>query len=584
MKLIKIYSNKNFKNTSFEDGFNAVVASAKSKKKEDTHNLGKTSLIKIIDFLLLTKIDRSKDKLFRNELFSGQYFCGEFLLNSGDFLIIKRSIDNPTKVSFKLNKSKLLDYVLDIDWDIQNMTFEKAKKQLQEYLSFDVLSSWSFRKSVTYFLRSQQDWLDVFKLNKFKGRHKDWKPFVFDLLGFNGQLIFDKLDLEDKIETLKKELLIIKREAQVDTEQQDKLKGLLDIKENELEEVKNDIDRFNFYQSDLEVNKRVVEELDLRIQALNTDRYRISYEIKKTKNSLSDIFEEIEVESIKKLYSDLEVFFPENLSKQYEDLICFQKKITIERKKILQVNLDDLEKEFSSVNIEINNFEKKKSEMLSILLERDSYFKFKEYQKTLTKVEVEIARINDKLEAIDKSLIFEKKISDYKEDVSTKIRNLKTEIASRKHSGLIKKFNTIIKGILDTNALLSLSQNKQGNVDFNADYQNKSDLLQTSEAEGTTYMKLLCVAFDLSILQKFRNDSFYRFAYHDGVLEGLDDRLKIRYIKTVKQICTENNIQYILTLIDSDLPKNNIDIISEKDICLRLHDEDENGKLFLSSF
>ena len=159
-----------------------------------------------------------------------------------------------------------------------------------------------------------------------------------------------------------------------------------------------------------------------------------------------------------------------------------------------------------------------------------------------------------------------------------------TWICERKHSSINKVFNSIIKEILDTNALISLKLNNQGNIEFNADYQNKTDLLRTSEAQGTTYKKLLCVAFDLSILVHYSDKSFYRFVYHDGVLEGLDDRIKIRYVKLIKEYCDKYDLQYIITLIDSDLPKDAPGLIEDKDICLRLNDRDNSGKIFLNSF
>ena len=40
----------------------------------------------------------------------------------------------------------------------------------------------------------------------------------------------------------------------------------------------------------------------------------------------------------------------------------------------------------------------------------------------------------------------------------------------------------------------------------------------------------------------FSDKSFYKFVYHDGVLEGLDDRIKIRYIKLVKELCEKFSI------------------------------------------
>lgn len=583
MKISKLYSNKNFKNIEFNENFNAIIAFIESDKKEDTHNLGKTSLIRVIDFLLLSGFNKSTDKLLGNNLFIGQDFYGEFKLNNDKYLIVKRSVNTPTKISFKLNETKLENYKFDIEWD-ETLSFSKAKKKLNEYLAFDVLQNWEYRKSITYFLRSQQDYLDVFKLNKFKGKHKDWKPFVFDLLGFDGKLILEKLEIEESIDELKKKLQTLKLEAQIDTSEKDRLEGLLEIKKNELSEIENQIDRFNFYKEDLKTNKQLVEQIDIKLQAFNTDRYRISYEINKIENSLSDILDDIDVKVINDLFDEVNLYYPEQLKKKYEDLINFQKSITIERKQYLSETLVNLKKEYSILNESIRKIEFKKSELLSLLTQKDSYYKFKEYQKKLITIEVEIERIKDKLKAIDNSLIFEIEIKQKTEIVNDKIEKLKESLIERKHSNINKIFNSIIKEIIDTNALISLRLNNQGNIEFNADYQNKTDLLKTSESQGTTYKKLLCVAFDLSLLMNYSDKSFYKFVYHDGVLEGLDDRIKIRYINYVKEFCYKYDIQYIITLIDSDLPKNQQDIIKDNEICLKLNDKGNQGKLFLNNF
>ncbi len=583
MKISKIYSNKNFKNIEFNERFNAIVAFIESDKKEDTHNLGKTSLIRVIDFLLLSSFDKNTDKLLGNDIFIGQEFYGELKLNSGKYLLIKRSINTPTKISFKLNDSKLNNFELDIDWD-EELTLKKAKARLNEFLNFNILPNWDYRKSITYFLRSQQDYLDVFKLNKFKGKHKDWKPFVFDLLGFNGKLILEKLEIEEEIDILKGKVKTLKLEAQIDTSEKDRLEGLLEIKKNELFEVRTLIDRFNFFKEDILTNKKLVEEIDVQLQAFNTDRYRISFEINKIESSLSDINDDIDNKTISDLFEEVNLYYPQQLKKEYNDLINFQKSLTIERKKYLLETLTELKKEYLDLNIKIREIENQKGELLSLLTQKDSYKKFKEYQRKTVSLEVEVERIDDKIQAIDNSLIIENDIAEKKESIANYVLALKDALSERKHSNINKIFNSIIKEILDTNALISLKLNSQGNIEFNADYQNKVDLLNTSESQGTTYKKLLCVAFDLSLLVNFSNKSFYKFVYHDGVLEGLDDRIKIRYIKLVKELCEKYDLQYIITLIDSDLPKEMPNIIEKNDICLRLNDKDNKGKLFLNSF
>jgi len=67
MKLCKIYSNDEtqFHNIEFQDGLNVILAEItdRSKTDKDTHNLGKTLLISLIDFLLLKQI-KDKSKFF----------------------------------------------------------------------------------------------------------------------------------------------------------------------------------------------------------------------------------------------------------------------------------------------------------------------------------------------------------------------------------------------------------------------------------------------------------------------------------------------------------------------------------------
>ena len=83
MKLIKIFSDGQFKNVKFNEGYNVVLATIHDKEnKKDTHNLGKTSLLVVIDFLLLSTFTK-KSPILANPIFSTQTFFLELLLNSG---------------------------------------------------------------------------------------------------------------------------------------------------------------------------------------------------------------------------------------------------------------------------------------------------------------------------------------------------------------------------------------------------------------------------------------------------------------------------------------------------------------------
>jgi uncharacterized protein YydD (DUF2326 family) len=542
MKFSKIYSNENaqFHNIEFNEGLNVVLAEItdKSKTEKDTHNLGKTLLISIIDFLLLKNISQKSNFFLTKGGFEEQVFFVELKLNSGKYIIIRRGVDNPTKISCKINEYKLDGFQTQLNWDEENLPLDKAKKKINEYLGFDVLPAWDYRKSVTYFLRTQNDFRDVFKLDKFKGRDKDWKPFMFDLLGFDEAVILQKYDLEDEKKELEKKIETLQKEADINIDERDRIKGLLDIKSDDKKEIEDKIDKFNFYEKDKAINQELVENIDSRIQLLNTKRYSLSFEIKKIESSLSAKQDTINLNKLKNLYEDVEIYFSDSLVHDYEMLLDFKKAITEERNKVLHENLKKIKKEFGILDKELKELEAHKEELLSYLTEKDSYSKFKETQKQLAKIEADIIRLKDKLAAIDRTSLLVRDRETKQSDIDDKIREIQVLISEQKHSEIRRIFNSIIKEILNTNALLSLKQNQQGNVEFEANIQNPMDLTITAEDYGMTYRKLLCMAFDLSILIHYANKSFYRFVYHDGALEALDDRKKIKFLSLIRRVCS----------------------------------------------
>ena len=586
MKIIKVFSDGPFKNVKFNEGYNVILATIHDKEnKKDTHNLGKTSLLVVIDFLLLSAFSK-KSPILTNPIFSTQTFFLELLLNSGKYLVIRRGIEKPSKISFKLNDFPLDSFDIPTKWDEENVAFEAAQEMLNTYLGYDVLTNWSYRKSISYFLRSQKDYLDVFQLNKFKGKHITWKPFVFDLLGFDGSLVEKKLQCDEEIEAKKTEIATLQKQASIDIAERDKIVGLIEIKTEEKERTEQEIDKFNFYNQDVAVTRELIDSIDTQLQSLNSERYRIGYEIKKINTSLEQTPATVRLDKLKELYNEVEILFPESLSKKYEELERFTEAISTERRKYLKENLSSLKQEYVKINDAIRIKEQERSEKISVLTEVDVYDKFKVYQKELASLEAELSLLQEKLRLIDSSSTIRTEIENLKEERKEYIDKIREAIDGRAHAEINKIFNQIVTEVTDTNAIISIKQNTDANIEFEADYQTTTHVT-TSEADGTSYKKLLCVAFDIALLVSYSSHSFYRFVYHDGVLEGLDDRVKQRLIFVTQRICSEYGLQYILSLIDSDIPKNIENPNQEfpmDSVCLNLNDLDDCGKLFMRSF
>ena len=590
MKISKIYANKSFKNVSFnETGLNVIIGKISDRENTDldSHNIGKSLLLEVIDFLLLKKVS-NKDKYFltKYQIFEECVFFAEIKLNSGQYLIVRRATATNTKISFKINDFKLDDFITDFEgWDEENIAIDKARKLLNTYINYDILPSWTYRKAINYFMRYQNDYIDVFKLSKFQGVHKDWKPMVFDLLGFDGKLIDEKLSLEEEFEEQKALLKTLETENKVSSEDEDKVVGLIEIKQNEFDTLSDEVDKFNFYEKDNAEKEKLINDIESQIKYANTEHYNIKYEINKIENSLTTDIDLINIDDINELYKEVEIFFPDALLEEYEKVVNFNKEITSERNQYLSENLATLKQELIEVETQLKKLENEKSVIFTDITEKTTYDKFKKYQKELAKAEADIIILQNKLTSINKMSSIQEKINRLDADIKLKVAELKKEILKQNHKHIRKLFNEFTMKVLNTPAILSVKSNKSNNIEFEAEYQNQEELITTDLARGNTYKKILCAAFDTALLQFYSQNSFYKFVYHDGVLDSLDIRKKEKYIEHVREMANQSNIQYILTVIESETYDLRSEYkFTEDEVRLILSDESCEEKLFEHCF
>lgn len=589
MKLKQLYSNsETFHNVKFNDGLNVVLGKVYRKydKLKDSHNLGKSTLIEILDFMLLKDID--KEHIFKkfHNVFRYHIFYLEIELNNGTYLTIKRNVVEPNKVSFKENSASTTcnDTTL---WDYVDVSRNKAEEWLNSKLAFDVLSDWKYRKTVSFFLRTQRDYQHVFQLGKFQnGKHKDWKPVVFELIGYNSQCLKDKYELDQQIKDLKRTEQDINKEMAVHASDFDKIKGLLELKTAERDDMKERVDAFNFYAEERSLNKNLVEDIEKRISDLNTREYALSYDLEKTKASIKNI-PNFDIEQLKKLYEEVEIYFPDSMTHRYEELVDFNKKVTEERNKYLKEQSFVIENELQSVRNQLELLNNERNEALSVLQDKDTFRKFKGYQMKLAALEGEISRLELELQNIDTVATLNERADAFKQEQKEVCKEIAAQLKANGNEVAIKIkriFNEIFQTVFGVSALLYVKPNKSGNVDFMADVAETIDSDATAEGLGNTYLKMLCAAFDMALLAAYSSNSFFRFVYHDGILEGLDNRKKELFISLVRSFCKRYNIQYIFSSIEDDIPSDILKSFTTEEKCLELNDKDDSGKLFGFSF
>lgn len=593
MRLIQLYSNKeNFKKLTFKNGINIVVGQIKDEKnyEKDSHNLGKTTLIHLIDFMLLKEIN-SKHFLKKRQ-FKGYVFYLEILSNSGQYITIKRGTDKNTKISFKYHSKPMQNYINETIWDDEDLPLtgrgeNSPKQKLNLLLGFNVMENYLYRNTINYFLRTQNDYQDVFKLSKNVGKHINWKPILYQMLGFSPESFYEKLKKDDEAESLKKNIENIEREFKIDETLRDKLMGLIDIKQDELNKKSYEIEKFDFYINERGLNKQVIEEIEMKISELNSLEYNITFEI----NKINESFEEtdnVDLDEVFQIYEEASIFFNGQLKKSYEDLLKFNNKLTSERTKHLVDVLEKKKEKLSEIRVELVKLNDKRQEVLGTLQEKDVFKKFKKYQNEVSDLQVEISKLQNDIENVDVVSSIKKKLTevynlqdDLKEKISQEIKK-----SNELYKGIKRDYYHLMNDVLSKDGVLSIYQNKHGNVEFKAEIENMEHEA-TAEDRGNTYKKILCIIFDITLLKNYYDKSFFKFVYHDGPLEVLDPRKQVKYLDMIVKLCKEKpEVQYIFTMIESDLPMlegNKKYPLSEFHIAVELND-DEDGKGTLFGF
>ncbi|MBI2800736.1 MAG: DUF2326 domain-containing protein [Gammaproteobacteria bacterium] len=593
MKLSRLYANQPdlFEPVDFVQGLNVVIAEIRlpENRDKDTHNLGKTTLGRMLDFGFLAGRD-AKFFLFKHfDTFKKFVFFLEIELTDASYVTVRRSVEESSKISFKKHEAGHQDFtVLPLSaWDHVDMPFDRARDMLDSLLDWRALKPWHYRKSLGYLLRSQDDFRDVFHLRKFAAAHSDWKPFLAHILGFDALLIGQHYEKEDELSKKQGIEQTIKNELGGSIEDISKIEGILLLKEQEAEKKQKLLDAFDFRAQDKALTKHLVDQIDERIATLNAERYSLNQNKKKILASLEEEQILFNPDEAQRLFEEVGILFKGQIRKDYEQLIAFNRAITDERRGYLQEERAEVEIELKRVNTELNVLGKRRSDALSFLSGTDVFSKYK-------LVSGEMVTLRADITSLERQRSFLHRLQELRTEIRVLIEergHLQTQIEvdveeqnsdkTSLFSSIRLFFSEIVEEVIDRKALLSAAPNQLGHLEFKAEILDESGNA-TSADLGHTYRKLLCIAFDLAVLRAHIDEKFPRFIYHDGVFESLDDRKKENLLAVIRSYA-DLGIQPVITLIDSDLPARDEEegvVFDDAEIVLTLHDESERGRLF----
>ncbi|PKF62803.1 DUF2326 domain-containing protein [Psychromonas sp. psych-6C06] len=578
IKLSKVYSNKKniFPDIEFKDGLNVIFASVSNHAdNKSSHSLGKTTLIDIIEFCLLKQI--SKEHILKKNCFLDFEFFLEVQYSECCFVTIKRPVVG--KISITSTSQKTRFSLSDShNWDHPELAFKTAKEKLNSLIcpkkAFEL--GFNYRNGLRYCFRKQTQYENTFKVNNSREGDASWAPYLASVIGINSRSVEEKYGANRRVESLKN---AIKEVKNLPSDSGQSLEAEITQIEASVSRMRLELDKFDFKKSDENVSKELIDDVSEKISSMLSVIYSLDQKIYAIDKSLKAEFS-FEMEKVLVLFEEVELYFPESLTKSYEDLIKINQEMSIGRKDRLVKTKRSILNEREGVKLTLARERKRQQELTSVLLQKDAFEKYKKLQSRLGVEDSRVAVLKERLAKIDLASELGDKLEEAVTDKGKVAKKLEVETKVRgneKLTSAVTIFSELVDHILNFSAFFYTDTNKDGNIQFKIGLKD-----QTSVNEGFSYTRVLSAIFDATLLKLNYQDDFFRFCYHDGLLESLDDRLKLMLIEEWRDVSLSHGLQFIITVLDSDLPlKDDKKEYFQKDEIIReLHDRGTDGRLF----
>ncbi len=565
MYLNKLYSDKkSFNSIDFNDkGVSIILGKKTSEKSDKTFNgVGKTLSLRLIDFCLgsskINELKKIKDWNIKLDFTIKNNKC-----------TISRNTDNQDIIYLNNEEEKVSEFNDIMESNLFNLYNDSSKL--------------SYRTLISRFIRipphGYLDW------DKCKDKEQDDTKLLASvfLLGLDTELVNNKIEIRDKINTLAKNRSLIKNEGDI----KEIISNGVDVDvsisalKSDIESLENSISKFKISE---EYNEIIadLEELKYNKHKLNNKINMIEKKIKSINESLN-VKVDISSDKVIKLYKEASVILPSLVKKELKEVSDFHEKILIKRqvrlkeeKVKLLSQLEDSKNILNKINNEINQNTK-------YINNTGSISEFESLQHKLTNMKLKLQKIeeyNRLLEGITN------KINALSIEFVTQTARSEEYITENKLyiDSLSKIFKSYIDYIYEEKkeAGISITNNTGKNkLRFNI-----QPMVSGEGSQGINKVKNFCMDFLNLTLQKNHN---IKFIYHDNsMFSETDPRQVYKMIKLAIDLCGEE-YQYIFNIND-DMFNNIVDVANEYDdkdfieylnsrVVIELLDDSDENKL-----
>ncbi len=532
----------------FSKGVNLIVDQSDTSKNTETgNNVGKTTVLRLIDFCLGAK----KENIYQDPEFKGRNEKSnnikQFLEDNQVYieLVLTKDLTNPDakKITIGRNFLKTKNKIQEINGEpVSNENLGKELGNLIFGSQFE-FDNPSFRQIICRNIRHSSD-----ALNKtLKPLHPTTSNSEYEILylywlGVNSDS--SKIQLDRDLQAEKKYY------KQVEGSQGDNLNTIrqkIITYENEIKELNIQREQFNLnenYTQDL-------EQLNLTKQSLNSLRTQISaLNVKKdlifeSQAGLDNTHHNIEKEKVKSLYSEAKSLLP-NLQKRFEDILEFHNQMMKEKKQFIGKELPQIDLNLQQHNRKMGNLLIRETSLSDKLQKTGAIEELEILVQQLTQKHEDKGRLEKVKELLYKSQSksngWEQKLKKINEQLKNKNDAIEKIIAS-----FNEYFGNISDSLYSQKFLVShqFSEN-QGQINL------KLTITGLEDNPGTGGKKGEIVAFDLAYIQFAEKEKIphLNFVLHDQIENIHDNQINIILLDVVQKI----NCQYIVPVLQDKLP------------------------------
>lgn len=524
----------------FHKGINLIVDETKSNdKRESGNNVGKTTVLRLIDFCLGGDGKNIyKDPEFKT---SGNTQIEQFLKDNNIIieLILKEAIEEPNSKEIVIRRN-FLSYkkkIQQIDGiPYNNVEFPKRLKELVFKSSKDKPT---FRQLISKNIRDERNRL----INTVNVLHPNTTKEEYEALF----LFWLGIDLDD---SSRKQYLSGQRKIEENLQKRlrkennlSRIQQSLIIINRDIEELtikKNSFNLNEHYEEDLSALNEIKSEINKLSSKLGSLELRKDL-IEESQDELGKEISEIDIQQIADLYREAKSLIP-NIQKSFEDTLSFHNRMVKEKIKYITQDLPELEEKIKNTQISINEF----------LLQEKQITKKLQKSGAIEDLEKIISDLN---EAFERKGTLEEQRRLW-ETSNNKLVEIEDELEEI-NQGIRSKNELIQNRIADFNVYFSNISSKLYGEQFflSSDINERGLTLVISSISGnlgTGKKKGQMAAFDLAYIQFA--DKFDIDCLHFILQDQIENVHRNQISNLLTEIVSSIDCQYVLPVLRDKLP------------------------------